>query len=356
MTRFCIYDNQSSMTLGTRTSTIISEYHLTLPQPKLLWLAQSPREWRQIYLSSFSGRPLQMRNILPSLSVMLEPECFLDKDIALKLVFHIIGGLIVDNRESLQSLSAKVHVAEGGNEPTSARIRQSELESAIDNFNAVFSKRLCPSNIGSFVVSYLLMALHASIKDIEILVGRKGEQESWEMYQAMKDWPNTPPAREAIWHAGQILRLFKVLDKITSFQVVIIYHAGLVLFAFSALSRIQQQQTVHVGPGLPGLLVNGDSTEEGKRFINEGSAEPMLLVDCRDNDHALISLLNTEAVVKIVSGIILDRACTCEWLSQRTVDGLVKLLTDLGSTVNTCNGDTPSLQWSGLHFESMPWP
>ncbi|KAF2204854.1 hypothetical protein GQ43DRAFT_109233 [Delitschia confertaspora ATCC 74209] len=314
------------MTLGIRALTTSSEYRLSAPQPKDLWSARNPAEWKRIYLSqqhNLEPRVMDLLASLPTISVM---QGFLDRALAMKLMFHLIGGLITEYHQ--------MHGDGISHESTQSRKR--ELETAIRNFDHAFSRDICASYIGSFIVSYLSMTLKVSVGNIEVLVGKAGERESREMYRIMKDWPETSEAREAIWHAGQILRLFKLLYRLTSFQIIMAYHAGLVLFAYSVLSCVRGH--FPTTQNASELCLNDMQSAHAEEFIRNWSTEPMLRSDFRGTERNVTSLLATKEAVEIMSEIILNKACNCEELSPRLVNGLVKLLKDLASAIQIIGG------------------
>lgn len=337
MTRFCVYDNQLSMTLGVKSSMTFSEYRIYSPQPKELWLARNATKWQQLSLSEHVDYTPRVMDLFASMPTITIAEGFLDKDLAMKLIFHILGGLIMEYQLSGQMLQGTTRRREEFNGPTSIQSRRIELEAAIRSYEHVFNSDICASNIGSLVVSYLSMTLRVSIENIEILAGKGGEQESRQMYQIMTGWPETTGAREAIWDAGQILRHFRLLDRLTSFQIIIAYHAGLVLFAYSVLSCVQGRAATV--PEAPMLYLNGTSFAQVEVFIREGSAEPMLQGGFRGTERASASLLATKDAVDIISETILNRSSSCEELSPRLVNGLVKLLKELGVAMQILQND-----------------
>lgn len=157
------------------------------------------------------------------------------------------------------------------------------------------------------------------------------------MYRLMKDWPDTTEAREAIWHAGQILRLFKLPDHLTSFQMIMAYHAGLVLFAYSVLSCVRGRLPSALGDSA--LCPNGVFSPMVEDFIRNGPAEPTLRSDFSGTERVIVSLYATKEAVDIMSEIILNRSCNSDNLSPRLVNGLVKLLQDLASAIQISRND-----------------
>lgn len=337
ITRFRIYDNQLAMTLGTRALTAPSEYRILSPHPKDLWLARNPTEWKRIYLAQRPAYVPRVMDILLSIPAVRDFQgAFMDEGLAIKLIFHTICGSITEFQLSRRDLRGFYSgQASGITIPESSEIRRKELETAVDNFEDAFNKsnkNIGARYIGTFLVAYLTMSLRVSVADIEVLVGKAGEHESREMYQYMKDWPDSVDAREAIWHAGQILQLVKLIDRLTSFQIIQSYHACLVLFAFSVLSTVHGRHPEERNKS-KFCLNELASPSQAHAFIHDTSIEPILKTDHRGTERATVSLLATKEAMEAASEIILNRACSCEELSPRLVNGLVRLLKELASAI-----------------------
>lgn len=325
------------MTLGIKALTTFSEYRLSAPQPRGLWLARDATEWKRVYLSQQSNFVPRVMDLLSSMPTISAIKGFLDRGLAMKVIFHLIGGLITDYQLSTQALQGRSQTYEDGISLESTKSRRKELEAAIRSFDEVFSRDICASHIGSFIVSYLSMTLKVSIGNIEILAGKAGEHESQEIYQVMKHWPETTEAREAIWHAGQVLRLLELLDRLTSFQIIMAYHAGLVLFAYSVLSCVHGLFPTSQSESV--LCLNNNTTDDhAEEFIHNGSSEPMLQSDFPGTERVTVSLFATKEAMEITSEIILNKSSNHEELSQRLVNGLVKLLKDLASAIQLFRG------------------
>lgn len=326
------------MTLGVRSITSLYDYRSSVPQPKDLWLAKNHTEWSRIYMAQQHNYVPRVMDLFVSMSNSLIITEVLDSGLAMKVNFHLIGGLITEYQLCTQAPYAMVQDrGEKYGPDSSLQSRKRELETAIMKFHHVFSSHICASSIGSFIVSYLSMTLNASIKNIEILAGKAGVQESRDMYKLMKDWPETAEAREAIWHAGQVLRLFKLLDRLTSFQIIMAYHAGLVLFVYSVLSCVNGRVPAAQSDSI--LYLNDTSSAHAEEFIRNGSSEPMLRSDFRGTERINVPLLATKEAVEIISEVILNRSCNNEGLSPRLVNGLVKLLKDLASAIQIIEGN-----------------
>ena len=364
------------MTLNIRPCTAFTEYRLPAPHPRSLWLAKSASEWRDTYLGCPpAGRTPRVMELLAQMPAVRTETGFCDRLHSKKLAFHILGGMIVDHHllasgfRSMGDLTGEVDDSkcdgtdsEGGESdggrwfdaaPDSASIhtRRSELEASISNYELqlafvdidLVSTHSGISYINSLPVAYLFMSLAVSVEDIEILAGKEGDGEARRMRRRMRRWTDSRASRKAVWCAGQVLRFFRTLRKVTSFHVVLAYQAGLVLHAFAELlGRGENKETAiwatgnrkgraeEAGLEWPHLCLNGSSptlSANVQAFINDGALVPFL--QGVSNESMPVSLLDAGEVVRIVNEIIVDRTCTCEGLSWRLVQGLTGLLGEL---------------------------
>lgn len=322
ISRFYVYKNQLSMTLNTRSIASFSDLdRLPSPHPRSLWLARNATEWAALYTSLNSAPVPSFAEALTYSPIFSVPAGFCDTFQIIKLAFHVLGGSIVD-----------IHDGRGHQ---SVQQRKAELKDAIQEFERVFNTAIGAPSIGSFIVSYLSMRLAVSIEQIEVLVGKEGEQEARRMYQILKHWTETTEAREAVWHAGQTLRQYRLIWRISSFQVAMAYQTGLVLFAYFVLQRnggrsIYNQATA---AAIPAIILNGTSLTHADAFINNGIRELMLLEVTQAGAHTspTCSLQKGHRISHIVSDIIRGRATENAELSPWLVRGLTTFLTDLGA-------------------------
>jgi hypothetical protein len=236
---------------------------------------------------------------------------------------HLLAG---GYRSSLDDDDSSADESEDeSSEPASVSNRRKELAAAIANYEkALHGEGFL--DIGSFLVAYFSMSLAVSVEDIEILAGKEGAEESRRIKRRMRHWAGTSTAREAAWSAGQVLRFFGALKKVTSFHVVTAYQAGLVLLAFSVLREKGEMKD--------GMLCLNSTTlttrsAAVKAFIRTGALTPVLGRLCPVDPYASVGFGDPLEVMDVVGGIVLDRTCTCEGLSRPLVEGLVGLLKDL---------------------------
>ncbi|KFY83901.1 hypothetical protein V498_07877 [Pseudogymnoascus sp. VKM F-4517 (FW-2822)] len=336
------------MTLNIRPSTPFFEYRLPSPHPRSLWLAKSATEWKQLYLSRIPSRTPKVMELLASMPNISVAEGFSDTPHSVKLAFHLLGGMIVDHHLFATGFRSATLGGGENTELESIRSRRVELKATIQSFERALIRVVGATDIAPLIVSYLSMRLMVSIENIAILAGKEGEEESRQMYQTMKFWPQTPEAREAIWHAGQILRFLTLVERLTSFQIVIAYQAGLSLFGYSLLTPIRDDAKIYKQQNaidLPILYINGPPVTQVEAFIHDGSYLPMLQNSCgRIESPAAASLSDGCDIIRTVSVIISDRACKSVGLSPRLVHSLLKLLDDLGAAACTSQNELQRVQ------------
>ena len=83
------------------------------------------------------------------------------------------------------------------------------------------------------------MHLCVSLEDVQLLAGKHGEEECCRIFPILKLWAKTPEARQALFHAGQILRAAKKYEQfmLRDASAVAVYHASLIFWAYAIASR-----------------------------------------------------------------------------------------------------------------------
>jgi hypothetical protein len=134
----------------------------------------------------------------------------------------------------------------------------------------------------------MLVHLNAPLDDIQLFAGIEGQEEARNAYVGLRDWAKTPSARQALWHAGQILRAAEVLPKalLSNFNAIAVYHAGLILWVYGFLKR---SITAEQGAVDTAVILNGDDLLSARKFItldrgipaikSSGSQNPTQLSD-----------------------------------------------------------------------------
>jgi len=146
--------------------------------------------------------------------------------------------------------------------------RRQELERLLHSFQLVtFDWHEMLSSQENIVLHLLLMNLNVSLDDLQVFSGKDGEAPARRIYPTLQRWSSSPEARQALWHAGQILRQGKLFPTghLKDFYAVAVHHAALCLWTHGVVSNASQHQPQQHHQPLPGELVFLD--DEGTPHI-----------------------------------------------------------------------------------------
>ena len=157
------------------------------------------------------------------------------------------------------------------------------------------------------------MHLNAPLGDIQLFAGIEGQEEARSAYPTLREWVKSVPARQSLWHAGQILRAAEALPKslLCNFNAIAIYHAGLVLWVYGFLKRSMPVDIPPAEPIQPNVVLNGNDSLGARRFITLNRGVPSTRGPGSPNNTQLID----------VSGV---------------VDGLIHLLRAPHGAIEAC--------------------
>ncbi|KAH7022105.1 c6 zinc finger domain-containing protein [Ilyonectria destructans] len=327
-----IMDARASMALFINPVISFAELSTPLPAPRELWLAEDAEQWKTIYLS----RP---RSTDPYLSLIdflrgpieLPEDC--DVHLLQLVILHGIWGMIWQQSQLLSTLRRP-----GYTDPALA-LRHQELLKMLYHFRINISECRDPTSEETTLTLELLhMHLHMSFEDIEFFAGKGDLEDARRVLPTLQDWVDGPESRQAIWHAGQVIRAARKfrLKHIRGFFAIAVYHASLALWAYSIMSLANGIQ--NEGPlqnTFPNAVcLDGPETSTVQRFITLGKGIPSLsypqITDTTTT--TLVPLSNQEAVISAVLEILQGNfPCSLQVeTAPPLVENLKQLLQDLG--------------------------
>ncbi|KAL1796297.1 hypothetical protein ACET3X_004837 [Alternaria dauci] len=240
------FDRQSSMALLKPPLISYAEMQLPLPSANALWQAKNAATWKMAYLER---DPMTAKR--PSAT-----ECLLNlehqvHDYADSTYLHMMWGPVWEYRQ-MCALTSRSQ-----SQPTNSLIlssRYQELTKQLEDFRLSTPPM---SKSVEITLEIMLVHLNAPLDDIQLFAGLEGQEEARDAYVGLRDWAKTPSARQALWHAGQILRAAEVLPKalLSNFNAIAVYHAGLILWAYGFLKR---SMATEQGPIDTAVVLNGD--------------------------------------------------------------------------------------------------
>lgn len=261
-------DRQSSMALLKPPIMAYSEMQLPLPSSNRLWQAKTAALWKSTYLD--------MAHITTKRPSAL--ECFLDldhlvqHDHASTVYLHMMWGMVWEYRQ-MCGLTGRSR-----SKMTNSLIlssRHQELTQQLEGFRVS-----SPPLNKSLEITLELMLLHmnAPLDDMQLFAGIEGQEEARGAYPTLRDWTRTPSARQALWHAGQILRAAQSLPRalLCNHNAVAVYHAGLILWGYGFIKRSAPSETSSVEPTNTAVVLNSDDALSARRFITLDRGTPSI--------------------------------------------------------------------------------
>ncbi|KAK0657331.1 hypothetical protein B0T16DRAFT_401475 [Cercophora newfieldiana] len=247
-------DSQVSMTQFCNQSMSYAELTLPLPCSKELWFARTAEEFKIRYLEARvteGKRAPSLVDLLRDVNLLSTNHYQLDVQFAISVYLHGFWSLIWDFRQSNSVFRLTDHSPGLGGGNLILNSRRQELERLLHNFQLVtFDWHEMLSAQETMVLHLLLMNLNVSLDDLQLFSGKEGEVQARRIYPTLRTWSESPEARQALWHAGQILRQGKLFPPghLKDFYAVAVHHAALCLWTHSVVTRAALPQGQHQYP------------------------------------------------------------------------------------------------------------
>jgi hypothetical protein len=284
------FDRQSSMALLKPPLISYAEMQLPLPSSNALWQAKSAASWKAAYLNM---APTTAKK--PSaIECLLNLEHLSHHEHASSIFLYMIWGAIWEYRQMCTVTSRSQSVS---NNSLILSSRYQDLTKQLEDFRL---SCLPMNKSAEITLEIMLVHLNAPLDDIQLFAGIEGQEEARSAYVGLRDWTNTPSARQALWHAGQVLRAAEVIPKalLNNFNAIAVYHAGLILWCYGFLKRSISPELTQVDTT---VVLNGDDSLSARKFITLdrgipairtlGSHSPTQLTDVCGVMDGLIHLL-----------------------------------------------------------------
>ncbi|KAK2785073.1 hypothetical protein FQN53_007966 [Emmonsiellopsis sp. PD_33] len=273
------HDAQVSIALSNNPLISYAEMHLPLPSPHDLWLADTATKWKEIYLTklksgqSFNRRPtlidcMKDMTVLSTLPQMADVE-------ASHFAFLYGAWRLIWEYKQFNTIVGS-NMRDGG---LVMRSRYQDLFDLLHNFRiSTDEPESANHGISTMIVELILMHLHVSLEDIQLLAGLEGQEDAMRVYPSLQNWINATASRQAVWHAGQVIRAAKSIHShfLRDFAAIAVYHASLTFWAYGVIlntceSSSRDNMTSRPGPEMPELrnpvwLDEAESTSS-QRFI-----------------------------------------------------------------------------------------
>ncbi|KAK3310107.1 uncharacterized protein B0T15DRAFT_24611 [Chaetomium strumarium] len=281
-------DAQVSMIQCNNPSMSYAELTLPLPCSKELWFARSAEEFKIRYLESGThggGKRLPtLGDLFRNINALSENHHRLDVQFGVSIYLHGFWSQIWEYRQlsSVYSPSSfTTPTADNNTTPTAMAIlldhRRTDLQSQLKSFQAVaqgWHEMLSARE--SMLLHLLLLNLHVSIVDLQLFLGKEGEDQARRVYPALQRWAATPEARQALWHAAQVFRQGRMFPRghLKDFWSVAVSHASLCVWTYGVVVRASRRNNgVHQGQQIYSqqeqqvVCLDGEESEESSAVI-----------------------------------------------------------------------------------------
>ena len=341
-----LLDAQISMTMLTNPIISYAELAIPFPESQDLWMAEDAEQWKTLYL----GRPgppppppqLQHPSLAHFLREPIEVPEYYDQHFARQIILHGLWGMIWQHSQ-LCSAFGKV-----GHSQAALALRYQDILQAIRNFRVNLSAgHVSPCPETSLVLELLPMYLHSSLEEIQLFAGKEGLDDARRVLPSLQRWVDGRDSRQAIWHAGQVLRAargFRPRQLRGSFTIAV-YHASLTIWTYSVI--VQAKDAAQDGGqkstnATRVVYLDGPDTPPIQQFITMGKAIPSIARIHGTGTSATTTVpLSDQNAVMSVFMETLESNFPCyheEQAPPPLVENLIQLLRDLGKAAGTIGG------------------
>lgn len=263
-----------------------SELSLPLPSSKELWFAKTANEFKARYLEVGAGEGKQAPSLVDllrdvNLLTASENHRKLDVQFAFSIYLHGFWSLIWEYRQ-LRSVAYSPGLSATPNLLLDSR--HQELCKTLENFRVLTSYAYeMLSAQESLVLHLLQLNLYVSLHDLQLFSGEEGEEQARRVYPVLQKWSQSPDARRALLHAGQILRYAKLFPTchLRDFYAIVVHHAALCLWAYGVVTNAMGRSSQP--PGYETVHLDGDDSHRIRRFIGFGHGKAAIRgTDSRD--------------------------------------------------------------------------
>lgn len=282
-----IHDAQASWSLLSTPSIALAELSLEVPYSRDLWRARDEYEWREIWLR----KQPSISQLLPSflscvhdLELLRGAEGCIDVELTMVAITHSTWSVISDYRRLDVVFKTK---GWDGSEDTEPWKRDICL--LLDQFGTYGTSQ------EAFIIRELFrMSLFVSQEDLHTFAGRRGLEEAHRVYPILKKWFCSRSARQAIAHAGQVIRAANTapFNRLRDFYAAGLYHCALCLWVYgicaigSGYENAAGSNGTHLNEK---IWLDSDQTAEVQRFVQTGRGTPWIKGFDQTNGHSLFN-------------------------------------------------------------------
>lgn len=244
-----IHDAQCSMALQTTPLFSYGELSLDLPAAKELWMAPNAEAWRTQYLQLCTDPAdfLYPTTYYVHDISLLRARRGIDTNLSALVVVYSTWSLVwshlqLNSMWECQSSNSQYLYSATSN-PYNQELRQilGRIRMSLVDWDNRPRLKL------DLLVQRILLSLHVSFDLVQTFAGKNGAEAARRSFPHLKNWVESSRSRDAIWHAGQILRLagqsVQGGEQVLQFDSICVYHAGLTFWAYSTVQFVGQKRS-----------------------------------------------------------------------------------------------------------------
>lgn len=269
-------DAQASMTSSTNPHISFTEMSLPLPAAREIWFAKNPQEWKHYYLKRGAGQPgsqLSLGDVIRNPGLLANEQQWLDIQFSVSIVLHAFWSMIHDFHKINTTYS----------DPALVASHRAHLVKTLDTFQRLAVDTLVHaiSPQEHLMANLLQMNLHVSLPELQLFLGKEGDDQAKRIYPVLQQWAQGPDSRRAIWHAGQVLRFAKEfpMNHLKDFYAVAVHHAALTLWTWGVVTKARRR-THGQASGFNRLnepIFHIDAFDSPHEFISYGTGRPAIM-------------------------------------------------------------------------------
>ncbi|EOA83387.1 uncharacterized protein SETTUDRAFT_94626, partial [Exserohilum turcica Et28A] len=342
-----ILSTQYSMAFLTYPPLTHTEIHTSLPAARALWNAPSAEAWRAAYLSLGPPALLTLHTCIEDPNSLSALGNSVDTKYT---TLAVLCGLWLNTWQYKEYLKAR-DVTPGATQTKRALSTQAlyqEARESLESFAAIHTRWLGPMDPSLSVLhERQLMYLDVSLEDLQLLGGKDGEREARRVLPRLKEWAQSRSCRQAMWHAGQILREARRTGDPTLriSTVIAIYHASLILWSYSIIPTAHlsnnsidldsqwQNRGLEPSSRETEIVLDGDHTPLVQQFCVLGFGKPCItrVVEGTNGvQYSAIEVIHQPEVMLVFRDVLYEK-CTHGYQDcPSLVDNLIRLIGQLG--------------------------
>lgn len=338
-THLLIRDCQTSASLLIPPMISFAEMTCVLPAPRRLWMARTAQEWAEGMRSYGDSKSQQLPSVRSCLHDINSATSFrqqIDTELAILTVSNAFWGFCWQHRQVEAVLRPTWEDMQKSSSLLSTSIKQVAVQ-RLQQFRLVASEWQHPTPEAILTCERLLINLYVSLEDVQLLAGKAGEKEARRTFSTLKHWARSSDSRQAVWHAGQVIRAARgyPVQTLRDASAVAVYHSGLIFWAYAILTNVDKTPE-EIQPAPQEVILNDEASAHLERFVmldrgiptirNYGSSsrrgQLIPLSDARRVMSSLVDLLQSQNECK-------GEEC------PPLVDNLNKLMRSLGNAARS---------------------